>query len=219
MNVLDIFSGIGGFSLGLERAGMQTVAFCEIDRYCRSVLAKHWPGVPIHRDIRALRGIPLSGLVAGGESSGVSGHELEPCLRPDWIVVENIAHRWRAWVPELRRQLWVLGYASLPIRMRAVSLGANHKRARIFVIANADGERLAEFQRQLSKAETYGDVVARANNWWKTNPGVRRVDDGLSGAVDCVRSIGNAVVPFFPEIIGRAIMKARLENETGAKQP
>jgi DNA (cytosine-5)-methyltransferase 1 len=48
--VLDLFSGIGGFSLGLERTGgFETVAFCEIEDYPRKVLAKHWPGVPIHR--------------------------------------------------------------------------------------------------------------------------------------------------------------------------
>ncbi len=47
MKVLDLFSGIGGFSLGLERAGMETVAFCEIDKYAQKVLRKHWPDVPI----------------------------------------------------------------------------------------------------------------------------------------------------------------------------
>ena len=51
MRVLDLFSGIGGFSLGLERAGMRTVSFCEIDPYCRAVIARHWPGVPILGDI------------------------------------------------------------------------------------------------------------------------------------------------------------------------
>jgi DNA (cytosine-5)-methyltransferase 1 len=55
MNVLDLFSGIGGFSLGLERAGMRTVAFCEVDSYCREVLRKHWPDVPIYGDVRKLR--------------------------------------------------------------------------------------------------------------------------------------------------------------------
>ena len=54
MRVLDLFSGIGGFSLGLERAGMQTVAFCEIEPYPRAVLRKHWPNVPCYDDIRTL---------------------------------------------------------------------------------------------------------------------------------------------------------------------
>ena len=55
-HVLDLFSGIGGFSLGLERAGMTTVAFCEIDPFCREVLKKHWPDVPCYTDIRELTG-------------------------------------------------------------------------------------------------------------------------------------------------------------------
>ena len=59
LHVLDLFSGIGGFSLGLERAGMRTVAFCEIDPYCRRVLAKHWPDVPVFGDIRTLTGTKL----------------------------------------------------------------------------------------------------------------------------------------------------------------
>ena len=53
-NVLDLFSGIGGFSLGLERAGMNTVAFCEIDGFCRQVLGRHWPNTPIYDDIKQL---------------------------------------------------------------------------------------------------------------------------------------------------------------------
>jgi len=53
---LDLFSGIGGFALGLEATGkVKTQAFCEIDPYCRKVLAKHWPDVPIHNDIKELK--------------------------------------------------------------------------------------------------------------------------------------------------------------------
>lgn len=54
MRVLDLFSGIGGFSLGLERAGMETVAFCEIDSFCQKVLKKHWPDVPVYQDVTKL---------------------------------------------------------------------------------------------------------------------------------------------------------------------
>ena len=55
LKILDLFSGIGGFSLGLERTGgFETVAFCEIDPFCQKVLKKHWPNVYIHDDIRTL---------------------------------------------------------------------------------------------------------------------------------------------------------------------
>ena len=54
LKVMDCFSGIGGFTIGLEAAGMQTIAFCEIEEFPRKVLAKHWPDVPIARDIRKL---------------------------------------------------------------------------------------------------------------------------------------------------------------------
>ena len=59
LKVLDLFSGIGGFSLGLERAGMETVAFCEIDPFCQQVLNKHWPHIPCYGDIKTLSGETL----------------------------------------------------------------------------------------------------------------------------------------------------------------
>src|SRR3954471_14356352 len=59
--LLDLFSGVGGFSLGLERSGaFRTVAFCEIDPFCRRVLAKHWPEIPCYDDVRTLTAERLS---------------------------------------------------------------------------------------------------------------------------------------------------------------
>src|SRR4030095_13539379 len=70
VNILDLFSGIGGFSLGLERAGMRTVAFCECDRYCQAVLRRHWPDVPIYDDVRT---ITAARLVADASAIGRNG--------------------------------------------------------------------------------------------------------------------------------------------------
>ncbi len=112
MNVLSVCSGIGGLDLGLERAGMTVVGQVEIDPWCRRVLAKHWPEVPRHDDIRTCvewwgdRAAP--DLVAGGipcQPSSRAGQQrkaqadsrwLWPAfaefvrhLRPRFILVEN----------------------------------------------------------------------------------------------------------------------------------
>jgi hypothetical protein len=61
LRVLDLFSGIGGFSLGLERTGgFRTVAFCEVNEFCRRILRKHWPGVPILEDVTRIGIEPIS---------------------------------------------------------------------------------------------------------------------------------------------------------------
>jgi DNA (cytosine-5)-methyltransferase 1 len=69
MRVLDLFAGIGGFSLAAHWMGWQTVAFVEKEKFCQKVLAKNFPGVPIHGDIFDFDGKPLRGtvdLVCGG---------------------------------------------------------------------------------------------------------------------------------------------------------
>jgi len=76
VNVLDLFSGIGGFSLGLERAGMRTVAFCEIDPYARAVLRKHWPDVPCYEDVRAVTAARLRADGILGAATSVADAEL-----------------------------------------------------------------------------------------------------------------------------------------------
>src|SRR6476646_7604646 len=112
VNVLDLFSGIGGFSLGLERAGMRTRAFCEIDPYCRRVLAKHWPDVPCFADVRALRptdlpavdvicgGFPCTDISVAGKGLGITGPQsglwgeyarIIGEVRPRYVIVENVA--------------------------------------------------------------------------------------------------------------------------------
>ena len=78
LHVLDLFSGIGGFSLGLERAGMRLAAFCEINPFCRQVLAKHWPGVPIYDDVRTHTGARLA---ADGDRGMTLCNDCRHCAR------------------------------------------------------------------------------------------------------------------------------------------
>lgn len=119
LRVLDLFSGIGGFSLGLERTGgFETVAFCEIEEFPRRVLAKHWPEVPCYHDIRELTadklaadgisvdvitgGFPCQDLSIAGKKAGMgegtrSGlwSEIDRLigeLRPQFVIVENVAN-------------------------------------------------------------------------------------------------------------------------------
>jgi DNA (cytosine-5)-methyltransferase 1 len=201
--VLDMFSGIGGFSLGLERSGMQSVAFCEIDDGCRAVLKRHWPNVALWRDVGALRGVSVPRLVCGRPPSRAEWEAERASLNPDWVVVENVAHTWRRWVPELRRQFHGLGYASVPFRMRASNVGAWHERARIFVVAHADSELL----RQLSRwwDGTGREVAAQLAQSQDFAPARLGADDGLPDWVDRRKQLGNAVVPQIAELIGRGI--------------
>ena len=114
---LDLFAGIGGFSLGLERSGLsETVAFCEIEPFCQKVLNKHWPDVPIYNDVRELTnerlesdgitnigiitgGFPCQDLSVAGNQKGIhaerSGLWSELCriigdIRPAYAIVENV---------------------------------------------------------------------------------------------------------------------------------
>ena len=73
VKLLDLFSGIGGFSYGLERTGFQTVAFCEMDKYCKLVLQKHWKGTKIYNDVKEITkerletdGVELLEIITGG---------------------------------------------------------------------------------------------------------------------------------------------------------
>src|SRR4051812_44846123 len=118
LRTLDLFSGIGGFSRGLERTGgFQTVAFCEIEPFCRRVLAKHWPDVPCYEDIKTLTadrllddglvpvdvicgGFPCQDISVAGKGAGIDGERsglwseyarLIGEIQPRFIIVENVS--------------------------------------------------------------------------------------------------------------------------------
>ena len=157
MRVLDLFSGIGGFSLGLERAGMETVAFCEIEEFPRKVLAKHWPGVPIHKDIRELKGdaigpvdlicggYPCQPFSTAGKRGGASDDRhlwpeylrLIQELRPSWVIGENVAGHISMGLDQVLADLEGEGYTWEAFVIPACAVDAPHRRDRVWVVANA----------------------------------------------------------------------------------
>ena len=171
LRVLDLFSGIGGFSFGLERAGFQTVAFCEIEPYCRRVLAKHWPHVPCYDDVRTLTaerlsadgisvdaicgGFPCQDISTAGKGAGIEGarsglwkeySRLIGELRPRYVIVENVAALLGRGLDIVLGDLAALGYDAEWHCIPASAVGAPHIRDRIWIIAypqhsNPDSER------------------------------------------------------------------------------
>lgn len=221
MNVLDLFSGIGGFSLGLERAGMRTIGFCEIDPYCRAVLRKHWPGVPIWDDIRTLSGEQFTSadvdLICGGFpcqpfSSAARGRNtpdnfLWPEMlrviqevRPAWVCAENVDAIDRLALETVVSDLEANGYETAPpLVIPAASVGLDHRRNRYWFIGYSD-----------RYGKSSGTKYAKASGMYRRGgeSGSLGAEDGISGRMDRLRALGNAIVPQITEIIGRAIMRA-----------
>ena len=166
LRVLDLFSGIGGFSLGLERTGgFETVAFCEIEPYCRAVLAKHWPDVPCYPDIReltadALRrdgiavdvicgGFPCQDISYAGKRSGLQGSRsglwkeyarIIGELRPRFAIMENVSGLLSLGMGDVLGDLAALGYDATWDCIPASAVGAPHTRDRVWIIAHADSQ-------------------------------------------------------------------------------
>lgn len=165
LRVLDLFSGIGGFSLGLERAGMRTVAFCEIEPYCQAVLRKHWPNVPIYEDVRTLTaerlradgisvdlicgGFPCQDVSKAGRRRGLEGERsglwsefarLLGELRPRYAIVENTPGLLSLGMGRVLGDLASLGFDAEWHCIPASAVGAQHIRDRIWIVAYADSD-------------------------------------------------------------------------------
>jgi DNA (cytosine-5)-methyltransferase 1 len=160
---LDLFSGIGGFSLGLEATGgFETVAFCDIDKYSRKVLKKQWPNVKQYEDIKELNyerlkadGIGTIDIITGGypcQPFSVAGRkkgEEDPRhlwpeyfrlikeLRPSWVIGENVSGHIKLGLDTVLENLESEGYSARTFSISASSVGAKHQRERIWIVANA----------------------------------------------------------------------------------
>lgn len=237
LKVLDLFSGIGGFSLGLERAGMETVAFCEIEPFCVKVLNKHWPDVPVFNDVRSLDydgrvdvisgGYPCQPFsVAGKQKGKEDDRHLWPAMfslikkhRPTWVIGENVAGHINLGLDDVLADLEREAYTVRTFVIPACAVNAPHRRDRVWIVAHACGGRLQGGVEGLQAAheQRHGSealFARKVRGCWDRNglptPRITRGDDGVSDRMDRINSLGNAVVPQIPEIIGRAIME--IEN-------
>ena len=160
---LDLFSGIGGFSLGLESAGLvQTVAFCDFDKYCQQILKKNFPDVHIYGDVKELNydklktdGIDTIDIITGGypcqpfSVAGSQKGEQDPRhvwpemfrlvqeLRPTWVIGENVGGHIKLGLDTVLENLESEDYSTRTFSISASSIGANHKRERVWVVANS----------------------------------------------------------------------------------
>ena len=162
LKVLDLFSGIGGFSLGLESTGyFETVAFCEKDEFCKKVLQKHWSNLKIYDDVRSLHdtkiqadvvtgGFPCqsfsqAGLQKGREDDRWLWNEMFDVIkqvRPRWVIGENVQGIVNIENGMVLRQvqddLEGEGFKVQCFIIPASGIGAWHNRNRVWILANSE---------------------------------------------------------------------------------
>jgi len=160
---LDLFSGIGGFSLGLEATGyFDTVAFCDYDPYCQKVLRKHWPWVTIYDDVKELNSERLQAnghnkidIITGGypcQPFSIAGRQkgeqdprhvwpemfrLVKQLRPTWVIGENVSGHIKLGLDTVLENLESEGYSARAFSISASSIGAVHQRERVWILAHS----------------------------------------------------------------------------------
>jgi DNA (cytosine-5)-methyltransferase 1 len=237
MNVLDLFSGIGGMALGFQRAGLHPVAFCERAPYARAILARAWPRLPCYTDIRMLTaellhrdnvprpdivcgGFPCQDISTAGSGAGLQGERsglwremlrlVREC-RPAWVVAENVPALRVRGADRVLADLEAAGYACWPLVVGAAHAAAPHRRARVFILAHARGAGLED--RVRSPAQPPPRLPVERRGGWPAEPGVGRVADGVPARVERLRALGNAVVPDVAEMIARALLATHVAAE------
>ena len=237
MTVIDLCAGQGGFSLGLEWAGMKCVGQVEIDERCNRTLKKYWPNVPRWTDLKTLdpNELPAADLIAGGypcqpfSNSGQRKGEkddrhLWPFIRgiiaakrPSWCLFENVVGHISMGLDRVLSDMEGGGYSCFTLVLPACSIGAPHQRDRTWIIANADEggfesplEEHGGYQQvQAERSPTENGLHFTAKGIYALpNSSVLRMDDGVPDWVERIGACGNAVNPVLVCEIGKAIMAA-----------
>jgi DNA (cytosine-5)-methyltransferase 1 len=190
LRVGSLFSGIGGFDLGLERTGgFRTAWFCEQDEFCQRVLARHWPGVPCHPDIAALTGdaagpvdvlcggFPCQDISGAGLKVGIGGSRsglwseyarLVRELRPRYVLVENVSALLARGLDVVLGDLAAIGYSAEWGCIRAADVGAPHLRDRLWLVGYPDheGEPVEPVDAEARRLPKLADADTFGRNGW-----------------------------------------------------
>ena len=209
----SLFAGIGGIDLGFERAGMVCKWQVEIEPYCQKVLAKHWPDVRRHDDVRTwpqpdtepvdviAGGFPCQDISYAGKGAGLAGERsglfyevarIVSEMGPRFVVLENVAALLTRGMGDVLGTLASLGYDAEWHCIPAAAVGAPHIRDRAFILAyTEDSQRWAYSgtaePRRTQHGQQFGRPTCRAaprNNRWATEPDVGGGLDGFSTWLD-----------------------------------
>jgi len=221
----SLFAGIGGFDLGLERAGWTNIWQVEIDEWRTKILERHWPENPRWGDIRTFPpfedsnwkvdlicgGFPCEDISRAGRREGIEGkksglwtHMLRVVcqLRPRYVLVENSTSLTVRGLSRILGDLAAGGYDAEWDCLPAAAFGAPHIRDRLYLLAYPCGGRHG------SSEETVfaGWTRTQLHGGWTPEPAMARVADGLPHRVDRVAALGDAMTVNIAEWIGRRIL-------------
>ncbi len=237
LRVLDLFSGLGGFSLGLERTGgFETVAFCEVDKDAQAVLRKNFPNVRILEDVETAdfksigpvdvvtAGFPCQDISHAGEGAGLAGersglfwHILRAVhlVGQPRIVLENVAALLSRGMGTVLGAMAQIGYDTEWHCIPQNAAGGPTGRDRCWIIADPIGVRQSEqggYIKSIGQApERYREASGIVDAFQgDALPFVCGRHDGIPPklAQSALKQYGNSVDPVFPEIIGRAILSS-----------
>ena len=233
---LDLFSGLGGFSLGLEATGgFETVAFCDIEKFSRKVLKKHWPNVKQYKDIKELTyeqikedtlapidivtgGYPCQPFsIAGSQRGEKDTRHLWPDMfrivkecKPTWVIGENVSGHIKLGLDTVLQDLESEGYSVRAFSISASSIGANHQRERVWIIAHSNMENTRQHGRRIESTWNTESIGPRTSEETEWSPNSDKVNGSSEGA----SLVGESSDTNSQGLQGRRSEQQLRENET-----
>lgn len=233
----SLFAGIGGFELGLERGipNSKTVWQVEQDKYCQTILKKHWPQAKLYDDVCTVGahnlepvdvicgGFPCQDISIAGKGRGINAersglwwemYRIISELRPTIAVLENVSAVTTRGGTQIIGALAKIGYDCEWQIISARMFGAPHIRKRWFAVAYSISKRAQiSLEGQYTSKQMFGSTSKKGSSYWSegaTVSAICNLDDGISDRVAKLKALGNAIVPQCSEYVGQCIAQSGL---------